>query len=73
MSVGSATGAPTLAIAGLRSEQQQQMVTAQGVAANLQAAGETARGAGQQAGQQNGQQPAAPAGSGRGTTLDISV
>ncbi|MFO7482486.1 hypothetical protein [Oceanibaculum nanhaiense] len=68
MSVGSATGAPTLAIAGLRSEQQQQMVTAQGVAANLQAAGETARGAGQQ-----GAQPAAPAESGRGTTLDISV
>lgn len=69
MSVGSATGAPTLAIAGLRSEQQQQQITAQGVAANLQAAGETARGGSQQ----GGQQPAAPAGSGRGTNLDISV
>lgn len=73
MSVGSATGAPTLAITGLRSEQQQQMVTAQGVAANLQAAGETARGGAQQGGQQGAQQPAAPAESGRGTMLDISV
>lgn len=70
MSVGSATGAQSLAIAGLRSEQQQQMITAQGVAANLQSAGETARGAGQQA---NAQQPAAPAESGRGSMLDISV
>jgi hypothetical protein len=73
MSVGSATGAPTLAIAGLRSEQQQQQITAQGVAANLQAAGETARGAGQAGGQQGGEQPAAPAESGRGSNLDISV
>lgn len=68
MSVGSATGAQSLAIAGLRSEQQQQQITAQGVAANLQAAGETARG-----GSQQSAPPPAPAESGRGTTLDISV
>ena len=73
MSVGSATGAQSLAIAGLRSEQQQAQVTAQGAAANLQAASDIARGAGQAGAQQGGQQPAAPAGSGRGTNLDISV
>ena len=68
MNVGSAAGVQSLAITGMRPEQQQQ-VPAQGGAANFQAAGETARGAGQQ----GGQQPAAPAESGRGTTLDISV
>ena len=67
MNVGSAAGAQSLAITGMRPEQQQQ-VPAQEGAVNLQAGGETARGAGQQ-----GTQPAAPAESGRGTTLDISV
>ncbi|MEQ8250165.1 MAG: hypothetical protein RIB41_02915 [Oceanibaculum nanhaiense] len=67
MNVGSAAGAQSLAITGMRPEQQQQ-VPAQGGAANLQTAGDSTR-----SGAQQGTQPAAPAESGRGTTLDISV